>query len=413
MIRRVKLYARLKQPENKYPRVPVDFDRNGRPVPVKGEITNYYIRIAGKFIDAGENLTSAVSRMRTEQDNLRDGVPRNEVFARPVAKPENPSGRIRLVDAVAEYKSELRTLDKSKATKRAYNNTLDSFVESYRKTFIDEIERKDILTYIDWMRENLDVRVAGSQNRTLRNRLVYLGTFLGKHGIQLKKSGSQQAKDDDGLLFRSDIPKNMKQKPKKFDQSTIAALLEKANDDETDYLEFLLWSGFRDEEVQYLLFSDFNFRNSTVMVQAKPRYGWKPKDWEEREITLPSPVMQRMKERMGRMRMYEDGMRKAGENDLVFTSSVGRPDAHLIDMLHAVAKKAGMNLRGKRAGHAFRKTAGSRVAKAEGLPAAMEFLGHSDIKTTALYLAADASAQTKKRQSADEMYEHYQNGAND
>ena len=57
MIRRVRLYARLKQPENKYPRVPIDFDRSGRPIPVKGKVTNYYLRIAGKFIDAGENLT--------------------------------------------------------------------------------------------------------------------------------------------------------------------------------------------------------------------------------------------------------------------------------------------------------------------------------------------------------------------
>ena len=254
------------------------------------------------------------------------------------------------------------------------------------------------------------MRVAGSQNRTLLNRLGYLGTFLARHSIQLKKSGHRQAASDPGLLFRTDVPKNMKKKPKKFDQSTIDTLMGNANDDQRDYLELLLWSGFRDAEVQYLLFSDFNFRNSTVMVQAKPQYGWKPKDWEEREITLPSPVMQRMKERMGRARMYQNGMRKAGENDLVFTSSVGRPDARLIEMLHTVAKKSGLNLKGKRAGHAFRKTAGSRVAKKLGLPAAMEFLGHSNIETTALYLAADTADQVTKRRSADEMYEHQKGG---
>jgi integrase len=63
-----------------------------------------------------------------------------------------------------------------------------------------------------------------------------------------------------------------------------------------------------------------------------------------------------------------------------------------------------LNLKGQRAGHMFRKTAGSRVAKAHGLPAAMEFLGHSNIETTALYLAADTSDQKKKRQLADAMY---------
>jgi integrase len=209
------------------------------------------------------------------------------------------------------------------------------------------------------------------------------------------------------------MPKVVKKKPKKYDQPTIDTLLDKADAEEKDYLEFLLWSGFRDEEVQYLQFSDLNFRNSTVMVQAKPQFGWKPKDYEEREITLPTAVMKRMKERMARGRQYSNGLRKAEDNDLVFPNGTGRPDSHLIYRLHTVAEKAGLNLVGKRAGHMFRKTAGSRVAKQEGLPAAMEFLGHSNIETTALYLAADTSGQTKKRQSADEMYDHHQQRAND
>jgi integrase len=183
--------------------------------------------------------------------------------------------------------------------------------------------------------------------------------------------------------------------------------------DEKDYLEFLLWSGFRDEEVQYLRFSDINFRNSTAIVQAKPQFGWKPKDYEEREITLPTPVMKCLKDRMGRGRQYSNGFRKAADSDLAFPNSTGRPDSHLIYRLHAVAEKAGLNLVGKRAGHMFRKTAGSRVAKQEGLPAAMEFLGYSNIQTTALCLAADTSGQTKKRQSADEMYQHHQQRADD
>jgi integrase len=54
----------------------------------------------------------------------------------------------------------------------------------------------------------------------------------------------------------------------------------------------------------------------------------------------------------------------------------------------------------------FRKTAGSRIAKKLGLPAAQEFLGHSDLKTTALYLAADTSDLTQTRQLADEMFQN-------
>jgi hypothetical protein len=83
------------------------------------------------------------------------------------------------------------------------------------------------------MREKLPVRVPGAQNRTLRNRLGYLGTFFGKYGVQLKKTGQRQAKADLGLLFRTDIPKNMKKKPKKYEQSTIETLLTNADDNKT------------------------------------------------------------------------------------------------------------------------------------------------------------------------------------
>lgn len=416
MVRRAKLYARISH-NGAYSRVAVGFDRNGRPQEVKpsqGHVTTYQVRIAGKFLDAGSDFAMAVTRLRQEQARVGEGVLRSEVdkIIVPAAiAPEN--GRIRLADAATEFVNELRTLDRKKYSVAMYENTLRDFQKSYRREFIDEITRKDVLEFIGWMRENLQVRVDGSENRTYKNKLGYLGTFLGRYGVQLKKKGNGQSTGDPGLLYRSDIPKIVKKKPKKYDQSTIDTLLSKADVDEKDYLEFLLWSGFRDEEVQYLQFSDFNFRASTVMVQAKPHFGWKPKDYEEREITLPTPVMKRMKDRMGRARQYRDGFRKGIESDLVFPNSTGGPDSHLIYRLHAVAKKAELNLMGKRAGHMFRKTAGSRVAKKEGLPAAMEFLGHSNIETTALYLAADTSAQTKKRQTADAMYEHHQNGGND
>lgn len=390
MIRRAKLYARLKDDQ----RVAIQFDRNGRAREPQ-DVSTYLLRIAAQFINVGRDFATAITRLHQEQARLADGVPRKEAtdLSTPtVHKPAVP-GRIRIADAAEEFISELRALDRKKHSVSVYENTLRNFQESCRKEFIDEITRKDILGFLGWMRANLQVRVPGSENATYKNKLGHLRTFLGRHGgVQLLKKDH----NDSGLLFRSDVPKTMKRKPKKYEQSTITTLLDKADVDERDYLEFLLWSGFRDEEVQYLLFSDLNFRTNTAMVQAKPQFNWKPKDYEEREITLPTPVMKRLKDRMGRM--------QAEPKDLVFPNGDCRPDSHLIYRLHAVAKKAGLNLKGKRAGHMFRKTAGSRVARAEGLPAAMEFLGHSNIATTALYLAADTATSTKRRQAVDALY---------
>jgi integrase len=409
MIRRAKLYARIAE-DGQYFRVAVAFDRNGRPLepkPRSGHVTTYQIRVAGKFIDAdaGDSFTMAVTRLRQEQARLADGMSRVEAVnvVLPVVKNEAP-GRVRVSEAVVEFVSELRTLDRKKYSVAMYENTLRDFQSSYRKEFIDQIDRKDILSFVSWMRDNLQVRVQGSENRTYKNKLGYLRTFLSRHGIQLNKKGNGQSVSDPGLLYRSDIPKAVKKKPKKYDQVEIDALMKHADADQKDYLLFLLWSGFRDEEVQYLQYNDFHFRNSTVMVQVKPQFGWKPKDYEEREITLPTEVSKRLKDRMSRPQQYRDGIRKPADNDIVFPNGEGNPDSHLIYRLHAVAKKAGLNLKGKRAGHMFRKTAGSRVAKKLGLPAAMDFLGHSKIETTALYLAADRSDLTKKRQLVDQMF---------
>jgi len=396
MIHRVKLYARINEGNGTFSRVAVAFHKNGRAIQPAGHVTGFLVRKAGKFEHVGKDLDAAVTRLRQEEALLNGDVIPVQVSA--------PGQRVRIVDAIAEYKQEIRTLDKSKATVLMYSNALDGFLASCHKTFIDEIERKDILAYIQWMRENLQERVKGGQNQTLRNRLTYLGVFLGKQGVKLAKERNKNGTSDPGLLFYDDLPKVTKKKPKKYDQATIDQLIEVADTDQKDYLMFLLWSGFRDEEVQFLQYTDFNWKNNTVTCHAKPHFGWRPKDAEERTIVLPSKVSQMMKRRMERPQQYANGYRKPAENDLVFPNAEGRPDYHLIKRLHAVAEKAGLNLKGQRAGHMFRKTAGSRVAKKLGLRAAMDFLGHSDVETTALYLAADDLGSKKSRQAFEEMF---------
>jgi integrase len=412
MIRRVQFYARFSDPDGSYPRVPVAFHKNGKPIepvpPQGSSLVTYQIRIAGKYVGVGKDFAPAVNRWRLEQARVGVGVARSEAIEAPASVGTSETatdGRARIAEVTKEFVAELRTLDRKKYSVAMYENALRDFQKSCRKEFIDEIDRKDILGFISWMRDNLSVRVPGSENCTYKNKINYLGTFLARHGVQLKKKGNGQGASDPGLIYRSDIPKIVKKKPKKYDGSEIELLMKHADVDEKDYLMFLLWSGFRDEEVQYLQYNDFHFRSATVGVHAKPHYGWKPKDYEEREVTLPTDVLKQMKERMDRPQQYRDGYRKPKAEDLVFPNGSGNPDSHLIYRLHAVAGKAGLNLKGKRAGHMFRKTAGSRVAKKLGLPAAMEFLGHSNIETTALYLAADTSDIKRKREVVDQMFE--------
>ncbi|MGB2627838.1 MAG: hypothetical protein WAK20_13705, partial [Candidatus Acidiferrum sp.] len=208
MIRRAKLYARIAE-NGSYSRVAVAHDRNGRPIeprPKKGHVTAYQVRIAGKFFDAGSDFASATNRLRQEQARLSIGVPRTEAETAPVVhvSPESgePTDRTRIVTAAEEFVAELQTLDRKKYSVAMYKNALRDFQASCRKEFLDQIDRKDILNFVGWMRENMQVRVPGSENRTYKNKLNFLGTFLGRHGIQLRKKGNGQSANDPGLLYR-------------------------------------------------------------------------------------------------------------------------------------------------------------------------------------------------------------------
>jgi integrase len=53
------------------------------------------------------------------------------------------------------------------------------------------------------------------------------------------------------------------------------------------FATFLL-TGFREQEVMFLYWSDVNFELRTVRATAKPELGFYPKRWEDREVPAPA-----------------------------------------------------------------------------------------------------------------------------
>jgi len=310
-------------------------------------------------------------------------------------EPETGKERIRIVDAVNEYLAELPTLDKSRATIVAYTNTLNDYIQACTKTFTEEIDRKDIIDYIAWMRKNLQKREHGEQNRTIRNRLTYLGTWLGqKCGIPLKKPKGANA-GAPGLLFFNDVPKYTKRAPDKYSINTINALLTSANKAERFLIEFFLYTGCRDEEVAHMEWSDFDEDAKSIKVQPKPHFNWRVKDHEVRKIDLlPSSFVKKMI-------AWRDS-RADQRCSLIFPSSVCRPDKHLVKIIQRVAAKAG--LEGRFTLHKVRRTFGSMIAKKFGIPTAQRLLGHADLQTTARYLAAEETDTPEAQNSVDEAF---------
>ncbi len=401
MIPKPKLYARVKGGGWRA----VEFDqKDGYSLPpmlwnpplTAADITSYCVRVNGKYISASRRkvLSEAMAELRRMQADPSGAAP---AFVAELAL-DVPAERGLLATAATKYIAQLSAFGKAKATIEKYSHAVNDFVTvcTERGTLmVDKITREDLIAYLTWLRkeENVPRRQFGSRDTTLANRMRFLGTFLFTVGIKMKRDRNARP-GDTGLLALNEIPKAPKTKGEKFSKETIQAMLKVATADETDLLQFFLFTGFRDDEAAHCEWSDFNFDAGTINVHEKPN--WKPKDKESREqdIPLPPKFVQRMKDR-----------RERQNGTLVFPSSVNTPDTHLILIIQRLATRAGIE--GRITLHAFRRTFGSEMARKCGSEMARQFLGHSDLETTSRYMVTDQEDVERARAGAAETFAEY------
>jgi integrase len=79
---------------------------------------------------------------------------------------------------------------------------------------------------------------------------------------------------------------------------------------------FFLFTGERDKEVRYSSWDDIDFVRKRVRVTAKTRLGFKPKDKEEREVPVPSLLLNALQE-------YKARQGTPNPHNLLFPTSRG------------------------------------------------------------------------------------------
>jgi len=377
------LYARISEGDGKFSWKTVEFTKKGQPIEPTGHVTSYSLRIRigekSKMTPAGKTLEEArVALQNFNPIEKSDGLALIEDFQK--HQTSTPT-RITIADAATEYKTEIRTLGRSKATIRKYTKAVEDFVGACQKVYMNEVDRKDYLAHIDWLRANLRKNGIGSQNVTIQSRLQDISTFLNRFGFKKPLATKQW-------------PKAPKKNPDKYSTETINQMLAVANEDEKDLILFLLYTGFRDEEAAYCKYSDINWHKKTINVHDKPEYGWTVKDHEQRpiDILLPVDFVERIKTRRERNSGCE----------LIFPNGKCSPDMHLIRRVRRVADKA--QIEGRITLHKFRRTFGTLYARKFGTVTAQQVLGHSDIATTARYLAAEEMDTVTAKSAVEEMY---------
>jgi integrase/recombinase XerD len=285
-----------------------------------------------------------------------------------------------LAGAVAEFLEDVRL--KQVASKKAhgrhntvgcYSTALAYFMESCHKINLEEIDRRDLLTFAAFLGEEKE-----QGPRSVYNKFQIVMSFLKSQGIR-------------GLVGKTDWPRYTETEPEIYEQEELNKLFAACTATEQLWFEFFLMTGEREQEVIYTYWSDVNFAASTVRVSYKPNEGWSPKAYKEREIPIPTKLLKKLKA------LKAKSTQKCA---LLFPTAGCKPKHDFLDCLNAIAKRAGLDSDNFWL-HKFRATFATRCLWAGiDLRTVQDWLGHSDMESTMRYLKPSRSAATNEKVNA-------------
>jgi len=283
--------------------------------------------------------------------------------------PDGKNGRRSLAASVADYLADVKLTHKPRSY-AAYNTALAYFMESCHKLDLEDIERRDLLKFSAFLR---DEKKQGP--RTVYNKFEHAMTFLKAQGIR-------------GLVGKNDWPRFTEEEPEIYEQEDLNVLFAACDPQERLWYEFFLMTGMREQEVMYTYWSDVNFSASTVRVSHKPDRGWTPKAYKEREIPIPAKLVKSLK------------AWKAKSNkscSLVFPTSGCNPKLNFLDDLKAVAERAKLDKENFWL-HKFRATFATwSLWAGVDLRTVQQWLGHSDMESTMRYLKPSRSQHVRDK----------------
>ena len=267
----------------------------------------------------------------------------------------------------------------------AYRLTCKEFLDVIGLRYADEIMPEDVAKFHKALAER------GMSARTVSNRNSNLKTFLKFLGLDLKRLPKP--------------PKYDKTMPEIYTDQELNALFQVAMPARENLLFWLLLqTGVREQEAMYLEWNDIDPERKILRLRSKvSRWGFRLKDFEERELPLNDDLLMRLMN-------YKQNLTEPCT--LVFDKD-GKPDGHMLRTLKRLVKTAGLNC-GKCEGclgkaqecenwylHKFRATYCTKLLRSGlDLRTVQQLMGHSDLASTMRYLRPAENEQTQARINA-------------
>lgn len=152
----------------------------------------------------------------------------NGIEVLPVLPQNGNNAHRSLATVVAEFLEETRLTKKPK-TLAAYTTALDYFTESCPKHYLEEIERRDLLKFAAFLRDEKE-----QAPRSCWNKYSNVMSFLKVNGIR-------------GLVKKTDWPRYTEEEPEIYEQEELDALFKACDDQERLWFEFFLMTGMREK----------------------------------------------------------------------------------------------------------------------------------------------------------------------
>jgi integrase len=168
----------------------------------------------------------------------------------------DPTKRL-VSDAAEEYLADVEA-HKSSKTLAAYRTAITYFRESCKKTFVEDITRRDLLAFKTYLADEKE-----QSDRSVWNKFSAVMGFLKSVGHTGKNIG----------VVKHDWPEYDEETPEVYEDDELVKFYAACDEDEARWFRFFELTGMREGEVQHCQWSWIDMSKRTITVQPNKRLG--------------------------------------------------------------------------------------------------------------------------------------------